>query len=43
MKEVNGDETRLKHILGSIDEILNYIDNYDFDEFLKDSKTKFAS
>ena len=43
MKEVNGDKARLKHILEAIDEILNYIDNYDFDKFLNDSKTKFAS
>jgi uncharacterized protein with HEPN domain len=33
----------LNHILEAIDEILNYIDNYDFDTFLEDSKTKFAS
>jgi len=43
MKEVSGDKTRLQHILLAIEEILNYIDNYDFDSFLEDSKTKFAS
>ncbi|KPL14007.1 MAG: hypothetical protein AMS23_10015 [Bacteroides sp. SM1_62] len=43
MKKVNGDRARLNHILAAIDEILNYVDNYDFDAFLKDSKTKFAT
>jgi uncharacterized protein with HEPN domain len=43
MRKVNGDRARLNHILEAIDEILNYIDNYDFDTFLEDSKTKFAS
>jgi uncharacterized protein with HEPN domain len=43
MRKVNRDRARLKHILEAIDEILNYIDNYDFDAFLEDSKTKFAS
>ena len=43
MKKVNGDRARLNHILAAIDEILNYVDNYNFDAFLKDSKTKFAT
>jgi len=43
MKEVNGDKIRLQHILLAIDEILNYIENYDFNVFVDDSKTKFAS
>jgi len=43
MKEVNGDKIRLQHIILAINEILDYIENYDFDAFFKDSKTKFAS
>ena len=43
MKKVNGDIARLNHILAAIDEILNYINNYDFDSFMEDSKTKYAS
>ena len=43
MKEPNGDKIRLQHILIAIDEILAYVESFDFDEFMDDSKTKFAS
>ncbi|MCK4664707.1 MAG: DUF86 domain-containing protein [Bacteroidales bacterium] len=38
-----GDKIRIKHILDAISEIELYVSEVDFDSFINDSKTRFAS
>ena len=43
MKSGLSDKSRLYHILEAIDEIESYVKDLSFNDFIKDSKTRFAT
>jgi uncharacterized protein with HEPN domain len=43
MKELKGDKARLLHILDAISEIEEYTHDFDFEDFFRNSMSRFAS